>query len=332
MHPFRARPPRPPPALAARLAAAAARGRGADAAQDEHLAGAELVVRRRHRHLRARSRAAHAAAATRCRTSTRPRSAPSASRSRACSSARSTSRSPPPARCRTSCPRWRSSTSRSCSATTRTRARCSTARSAQDLLQKFPPKGLVALAWAENGFRHMTNSKRAGQRARGPQGPEDAHHGEPDPHPGVPAVRHPAHADGLHRGVHRAAAGHGRRPGEPAVGDHVGQARPGAEVPDAHRPRLFAGGHPDEQGEVGRAVGRRQAGVRATPRARRSRPTARASTTTSARRVAELRAQGHDGRPRTSTRRSSRRSSRRSTPSSRKRFGQENIDRIRNYR
>ena len=30
----------------------------------------------------------------------------------------------------------------------------------QELLQKFPPKGMVALAWAENGFRHMTNSKR----------------------------------------------------------------------------------------------------------------------------------------------------------------------------
>ena len=31
----------------------------------------------------------------------------------------------------------------------------------QELLQKFPPKGIVALAWAENGFRHMTNSKHA---------------------------------------------------------------------------------------------------------------------------------------------------------------------------
>ena len=30
----------------------------------------------------------------------------------------------------------------------------------QELLQKFPPKGIVALAWGENGFRHMTNSKR----------------------------------------------------------------------------------------------------------------------------------------------------------------------------
>jgi tripartite ATP-independent transporter DctP family solute receptor len=31
----------------------------------------------------------------------------------------------------------------------------------QDLLTKFDAKGFKALAWAENGFRHMTNSKRA---------------------------------------------------------------------------------------------------------------------------------------------------------------------------
>ena len=30
----------------------------------------------------------------------------------------------------------------------------------QELLTKFPAKGLVALVWTENGFRHMTNSKR----------------------------------------------------------------------------------------------------------------------------------------------------------------------------
>ena len=29
----------------------------------------------------------------------------------------------------------------------------------QDLLGKFPAKGIEALAWGENGFRHMTNSK-----------------------------------------------------------------------------------------------------------------------------------------------------------------------------
>ncbi|MFO1243997.1 MAG: TRAP transporter substrate-binding protein [Ramlibacter sp.] len=31
----------------------------------------------------------------------------------------------------------------------------------QDMLTKFDSKGFKALAWAENGFRHMTNSKRA---------------------------------------------------------------------------------------------------------------------------------------------------------------------------
>jgi tripartite ATP-independent transporter DctP family solute receptor len=30
----------------------------------------------------------------------------------------------------------------------------------QDMLTKFDSKGFKALAWAENGFRHMTNSKR----------------------------------------------------------------------------------------------------------------------------------------------------------------------------
>lgn len=30
----------------------------------------------------------------------------------------------------------------------------------QEMLQKFQAKGIVAIAWAENGFRHMTNSKR----------------------------------------------------------------------------------------------------------------------------------------------------------------------------
>ena len=31
----------------------------------------------------------------------------------------------------------------------------------QDMLAKFPAKGLIALAWGENGFRHMTNNKRS---------------------------------------------------------------------------------------------------------------------------------------------------------------------------
>jgi TRAP-type transport system periplasmic protein len=31
----------------------------------------------------------------------------------------------------------------------------------QEILTKFPARGLQALAWTENGFRHMTNNKRA---------------------------------------------------------------------------------------------------------------------------------------------------------------------------
>ena len=30
-----------------------------------------------------------------------------------------------------------------------------------EILSKFPSKGIIALGWTENGFRHMTNSKRA---------------------------------------------------------------------------------------------------------------------------------------------------------------------------
>lgn len=30
----------------------------------------------------------------------------------------------------------------------------------QDILKKMPAKGLIGLAWTENGFRHMTNNKR----------------------------------------------------------------------------------------------------------------------------------------------------------------------------
>jgi TRAP-type C4-dicarboxylate transport system substrate-binding protein len=31
----------------------------------------------------------------------------------------------------------------------------------QEILAKFPARGLIALAWAENGFRHLTNKTRA---------------------------------------------------------------------------------------------------------------------------------------------------------------------------
>ena len=66
-----------------------------------------------------------------------------------------------------------------------------------DLRAKFPAKGLIALAWTENGFRHMTNSKRPDRQARRCQGPEDSQHAEQGPHAGVPIDRHSADADGV---------------------------------------------------------------------------------------------------------------------------------------
>jgi hypothetical protein len=93
----------------------------------------------------------------------------------------------------------------------------------QEMLHEVPtPKAMTALHGRERRSPH-DEQQAAGQRPRRSQGPQDADDGEPDPHPGVQAVRHPADADGVHRGVHRAAAGHGRRPGEPAVGHHRGK-------------------------------------------------------------------------------------------------------------
>ena len=131
----------------------------------------------------------------------------------------------------------------------------------QDMLQKFEPKGIHGARMGRERLSQHDQQQAPGQRARGLEGPQDAHDGKSGPHPGVPRVRHHSDADGVHRGLHRVAAGHRRRPGEPAVGHHVGQARPGAEVPDADRPRLFAGADPDEQGAMGQAVRGRQAGV-----------------------------------------------------------------------
>jgi TRAP-type C4-dicarboxylate transport system substrate-binding protein len=56
----------------------------------------------------------------------------------------------------------------------------------QEMLVKFDAKGFKALAWAENGFRHMTNSKRDVKLpATDAEGPEDAHHGEQGAHRGL---------------------------------------------------------------------------------------------------------------------------------------------------
>jgi len=119
-----------------------------------------------------------------------------------------------PSRCRTSSRSWRSSTSPSCSATTRTRAPCSTARSARTCCRSSG-EGIVALAWGRDGFRHMTNSKRPCERARRPQGPQDADHGEPGPHPGLQGVG--SSRRGCFTRCSPRCSRHGGRPGDPCL-------------------------------------------------------------------------------------------------------------------
>jgi nucleoside-diphosphate-sugar epimerase len=119
----------------------------------------------------------------------------------------------------------------------------------QEMLTKFDAKGFKALAWAENGVRHMTNSKRAvnvpedlkGLKMRTMENPV---------HIRLQGLWHRDHAHGLPGSVHRPAAGHGGRPGKPAVGHHLGQVRSGAKAPLPDRPRVFARHLPDEQGGV----------------------------------------------------------------------------------
>ena len=112
----------------------------------------------------------------------------------------------------------------------------------QDLLKKMPAKGLVGLAWTENGFRHMTNNKRPIHSADRCRRPEGAHDGEQGPHGWLQELRAAAHADGLSGAVRCHAAGHGRRPGEPDPGDSCQQVRAGAEALVTDRPCLLAGG------------------------------------------------------------------------------------------
>ena len=93
----------------------------------------------------------------------------------------------------------------------------------QDILTKFPSKGIIALAWTENGFRHMTNSKRDIVKPADAAGLK------------MRTMENKVHMDGYRTfGIlptpmafpelfTRPAAGHGRRPGEPDPGDPVVQ-------------------------------------------------------------------------------------------------------------
>ena len=65
--------------------------------------------------------------------------------------------------------------------------------------------GIVNLGWCDVGFRNITNSKK----------PEDPYHDQRSARRLLPVSWRSAHPDGLQRALHRYAAGHGRRSGEP---------------------------------------------------------------------------------------------------------------------
>ena len=109
----------------------------------------------------------------------------------------------------------------------------------QGLLDKFQAQGLVGLAWAENGFRHVTNSVHP------VNAPEDLkglklRTMENQVHCRVQGRRGLTDAYELDRSVDVAAAGHDRRPGKPGSGFDREQDVGDPEVCFADRPCLLA--------------------------------------------------------------------------------------------
>ena len=131
----------------------------------------------------------------------------------------------------------------------------------QELLAKFPAKGLVAIAWTENGFRHMTNSKRPINKPDDVKGLK------------IRTMQNKVHIQAFQSiGIQPTpmafpelftALQQGTVDGQenPDPGHPVGEVRAGAEAPLADRPRVFAGAADRLPGAVEQAVGRRQGRV-----------------------------------------------------------------------
>ena len=83
------------------------------------------------------------------------------------------------------------------------------------LLDDFEKANIKALAFWENGFRHLTNCQASGQEGRGRQGTQDPHHGKQGASGGVEECGAQPHPHGLGRGLHGLAAKCHRRPGKP---------------------------------------------------------------------------------------------------------------------
>ena len=94
----------------------------------------------------------------------------------------------------------------------------------QEIARKLEAVGLISLGWWDNGIRHITNSKRPDPGPRRPARPQGPHPRRPRHHRHLPGPGRGDAADQLQRALRRAAAGRGRRAGEPAGQHPLGQA------------------------------------------------------------------------------------------------------------
>ena len=195
-------------------------------------------------------------AASRSRSTRTARCSRTARRWRRCSSARCRCwRRRSPSSARSACANSRCSTCRTSSTTTRSCTRSPKDPVGAALFKKLETKGIVGLAYWDNGFKVMSANKPI-RIARRLQGPQDAHPvvegaGRRD----QGARRHSA-GDGVLRGLPGAADRRRRRHREPAVELlHAEDAR-SAEVPGADQPRLPGLRGHRQQEVLGRPAGR----------------------------------------------------------------------------
>ena len=104
----------------------------------------------------------------------------------------------------------------------------------QRLWKLIEAKGVIPLAWGENGFRDLTNSKRAVHTPAGPRPPQGPRGRIADLHADLPRARRQPGEHELEQGPDGAPAGHRRRAGEPGGLRH--RAVQALDRAEAHHP------------------------------------------------------------------------------------------------
>ena len=126
----------------------------------------------------------------------------------------------------------------------------------QKLLKLLEPKGMIGLAYWDNGFKHMSANKPL-RMPEDYQGLKFRIQSSKVLEAQFRAARRDPAGDGVLGSLSGAADRRGRRPGKHAV-EHVHPEIPrGAEVHDAHQPRLYRLCRHREQEVLGRLAGRR---------------------------------------------------------------------------